>query len=294
MPDAPATSTAPARSRRPLPSKLLAAVGGLVLAAVAALVLFGPSSQATDPIAQAATSSANSPGYRMNLSLSLTSPQSSTPITATGSAVVDPPDHAASMSLSIDMSQIPLFSESTGDSTMQMAMVLDGANYYMKLPQAIVDQLPSLGGKPWVEVNVAKAADLSSLGDSLTSDPSQTLQELRAGADNITDEGQQQVDGVQTTHYQAEVNLDRLVPGLPSSLAKQLTQDQDVPIDVWIDAHNLVRRVVTTLTLGGSTGSSLQEIATADFTDYGPQPRPTPPPPDQVTSGSSLGGSLSG
>src|SRR3984885_10513778 len=126
----------------------------------------------------------------------------------------------------------------------------------MKLPQAIVNQLPSLGGKPWVEVNVAKAADLSSLGDSLTSDPSQTLQELRAGAYNITNEGQQQVDGVQTTHYQAEINLDRLVPGLPSSLAKQLTQDQDVPVDVWIDAPNPVRRGVPTLTPGGSEGPS--------------------------------------
>ena len=281
----------PGPPRRRLPTRLIGAGVGLVAAGVAAFLLLGNSG--ADPIAQAATVSENSPGYHMTLSLLIGSSQQSAPITATGSAVVDPPAHAASMSLTIDMSQIPLFSEATGASTMQMAMVLIGRDYYLKLPQAIVKQTPSLGGKPWVEVDVSKADTLSSLGDSLTSDPSQTLQVLHAGADSITDEGQQDVDGVQTTHYHAAMNLSRLVPGLPSSLANQLTGDQDVPVDVWIDAHNLVRRVVMSLTVGQSNGPSLQETATADFSDYGPQPRPSPPPASQVTDGNSLAG-LSG
>ncbi len=278
-------------SRRPVPRGLIAAALGIAVAGVAAFLLLGNSG--ADPIAQAATVSASSPGYHMTLRLLIGSSQASPPITATGSAVVDPPDHAASMSLTMDLSQIPLFSEATGASTMQMAMVLIGRDYYLKLPRVIVDQTPSLGGKPWVEVDVSKADTLSSLGDSLTSDPSQTLQELQAGADQITDEGQQEVDGVQTTHYHAAMNLSRLVPGLPSSLSKQLTGDQDVPVDVWIDAHHLVRRVVISLTVAQSGGSSLQETATADFSDYGPQRRPSPPPASQVTDGNSLAG-LSG
>lgn len=275
-------------SRRPVPRRLIAAALGVAVAGVAAFLLLGNGD--ADPIARAATVSESSPGYRMALSLLIGSSQPSAPLSATGSAVVDPPDHAASMSLTVNMSQIPLYSETTGASTMQMAMVLNGRDYYLKLPQVIVNQMPSLDGKPWVEVDVSKAAMLSSLGDSLTSDPSQTLQAMQAGAEGITNEGQQEVDGIQTTHYHAGMNLSRLVPGLPSSLAQQLTHDQDVPVDVWIDAHNLIRRVVMSLTAAQSTGPSLAETVTADFSDYGPQPRPTPPPADQVTEASSIAG----
>ena len=82
-----------------------------------------------------------------------------------------------------------------------------------------------------------------------------------------------------TTHYAATVSLDRLfgkLATLDKAVLQQIIPGQDVPIDVWIDARNLVRRVVMTLTIDVPNGPSMQETATADITDYGPQPRRHP------------------
>jgi hypothetical protein len=291
----PAAPAVPAARRsRPRPINLLAAGAGLIAAVAAAFVLLGVTGGASvDPIAQAATVSANAPGYKMKLGVVITSPQLGAPISMSGSAVVDPPDHAASMSMTIDAPQ----SDQALGSKFQLGMVLVGQDMYMRFPQSLVDALPSLQGKPWVEIDVAKAAGLpglSSLGDNPdTSDPQAVLQELRSVADGVIDEGQQQVDGVLTTHYAATVSLDRLYRNLSSldkAVLAQISPSQDVPVDVWVDAHHLVRRVAMTLTLGVANGASMQETATTDLSDYGPQPRPTPPPADQVTNGNSIPG----
>jgi hypothetical protein len=286
-------------SRRPLPYKLLAGGFGLVALLAAAFVLLGlTGSQAVDPIARAATVSSNAPGYRMNLSVVVTSSQLNAPISVSARAVVDPPDHAARMTVGIDASQ--LAGQGLGSGTVQLGMVLVGQAMYMRFPQALVSELPGLGGKPWVEINVANAArvsGLSSLGDNpAMSDPQAVLQELQSVANGVIDEGHQRVDGVLTTHYAATVSLDRLygkLTSLDKAVLGQVIPGQDVPVDVWIDANHLVRRVVMTLTMGVPNGPSMQETATADITDYGPQPRPTPPPPAQITDASGLGAGLS-
>jgi hypothetical protein len=256
------------------------------------VVLGSTSNQALDPIAQAATVSANAPGYKMELSYLITSSQLNAPITASGTAVVDPPDHAASMSLTM---QVPQGALPVGTSTLQMGMVLDGQDLYVKLPQALADQLPGLGSKPWLEINAAKAAGLpgiSTFNNPTSTDPGEMLQELRTRADSVTNEGSQQVGGLETTHYQVQISLDRLLHNLPASdqsLLQKLIQNQDVTVNVWIDSHHLVRRMVMFVALSVG-GASLQENVTANFSDYGPQPRPTPPPADQVTNASAVAG----
>jgi hypothetical protein len=277
-----------------VPRWLIVAGMGVAAAVIAAFTLLG--NQAIDPIAQAATTSAGAPGYRMNMTLNITSPQLPAPISATGSAVVDVPDKAVSMSLDMDLSQLPGTTQVLGSSTMRLGAILDGGVIYVQFPQSIVARLPTLAGKSWLKVNIAKAAGLpgfSSLGaDPTASDPSQALQELKAGADSVTNEGQQWVDGVRTTHYRAQLNLDRMLPHVPPAqraLLQRLVQGE-IPIDVWVDAHHLVRRIDMFLALSLGTGPSLQETMTADFTDYGPQPRPTPPPADQVTDASGIAG----
>jgi hypothetical protein len=245
--------------------------------------------QGLDPIAQAATVSSNAPGYRMNLSFTITSTQLVAPLTGSASAVVDPPDDAASMSMTM---QVPQSAQSLGTSTLRLGMILEGQDLYVKFPPSVVSELSSLGGKPWVEENLAKTAGLTGLS-SLDDDPAGVLRELETGAGSVVDEGQQLVDGVPTTHYHAELSLYRLLGKLPSALRpvfQQITQGQSVPIDVWIDAHDLVRRVVMDLTLSTPNGPALQETATADLGDYGPQPRPTPPPANQVTDASAFAG----
>lgn len=274
----------------------------MIAAAGAVFALLGSSSNPTfDPIAQAASVSSHAPGYRMTMSLSLTSSAFSGPITAYGDAVVDPRDHAASMSFSIDFSSVPQVAQVLSGGTMRMDMIADGRVVYVKLPQNLLGMVPGLAAKPWVKMDAGKAAipGLSSLGgDRTTSDPAQMLQYLRAASDSITNEGRQQVDGVPTTHYHAELSLDRLTANVPAadqatvqqalSKLRQATGTSDLPVDVWIDAHQLVRRTAMSMSLHPAGGPTLQESVVADLSDYGHQPRPTPPPADQVQDGSSL------
>jgi hypothetical protein len=288
------------RPRLAVRSKLVA--GGLVLAAAVAavLVLFGSTnSQVTDPIAQAATRSSSTPGYRMKLVMTINTPALSRPIVASGNAIVDLRDQAVSMSFAMDFSQLPQATQALGSTTLRLGMIFNRGVIYMKLPARLAAAVPSFGGKQWVEVNVAKMTGvpgLSSFGSNPSmSDPSHILQYLRANSDSVTNEGPQLVDGLQTTHYRVALDLDRLAAAVPSSKQalvqralsqlEQSTGVHQIPADVWIDAHHLVRRIALTIS-GPGGATALQE--TADLSDYGPQPRPTPPPADQVQDLSSL------
>ncbi|MBV8429564.1 MAG: hypothetical protein JO244_00250 [Solirubrobacterales bacterium] len=288
------------RSGRP---KLLA--GGLGLAGVAALafLLFGSGSgPLSDPVAQAATVSASSPGYRMNMTVQLNMTGLPSPITATAQGIADLRDHSASMSMAMDFSSVPQVASVLGSGTMRMAMVMNGGVIYVRLPQALTDRLPSLAGKPWVKMDFSKMAGVpgvsSFTSNPTMSDPTQALSYLRAASDSISNQGQQVVDGLLTTHYHAELSLDRLAANVPGpekdlitqalSKLEQATGLHDLPVDVWVDAHHLVRREFMSLDVHTPRGPELQETVTADLSDYGPQPRPTPPPAGQVQDMSSL------
>jgi hypothetical protein len=238
----------------------------------------------------------------MTLNVTMTSPAFGGPVLASGDAVVDPRDHALSMSMLIDFSQVPQVSQALGSPTMQMDMILDGESIYMQIPPALRSAAPQLGGKTWIRMNLAKLTGvpgLSSLGNDPTmSNPGQLLQYLRAASGGVTNEGRQRVDGVPTTHYHAELSLDSLATNVPAgdraavqqalSKLQQATNGQGIPVDVWVDAHHLVRRMSMVISLAPPTGPALEETVTADLTDYGQQPRPTLPPADQVTDLSSL------
>ena len=63
-------------------------------------------------------------------------------------------------------------------------------------------------------------------------------------------------------------------------LAKVISSGE-IPVQVYVDSQDLVRRVVynETVTTGGKSVTSVIQI---DFLDYGAQPAPSVPPADQV------------
>lgn len=288
---------------------MIAAGLGLAAAVLAVFLVFGSSGNPTvDPIAQAATVSSQAPGFRMKMTLSLTSSAFGGAITGYGDAVVDPGDHAFSSSFVMDFSSFPQVAQVLGGTTMRMDVVMHGQAVYMKLPQALLGRLPNFGNKPWLRIDAAKAdgiPGLSSLGNGpATANPAQVLQYLRAASDSVSNEGRQMVDGVPTTHYHAELSLDRVAAGLPAGeqdavrqaldKLRQATGGTDLPIDVWVDAHHLVRQTAMSISLHAE-GQSVQESVVADITDYGSQPRPAVPPADQVQDATGfLPGGMSG
>lgn len=300
----PASPARSGGSRRWLgPRKLIAAVLVLAAAVAGAFVLFGSSSSpVVDPIAQAANASASTPGYHMNFKLALTSPSlGGANVTGSGSGSVDLRDRAVSMSFAMDFSQIPQVAQALHSSTLRLDALLAGTVMYMRLPSALANAA-NLGAKPWVKLDLAKVSGipgLSSLSnDPISSDPSQALHYLQAASSSVHKLAQQQVNGFETTHYRANLNLDRVTASVPSaerdlvkkalSKLRQAIGSSNMPVDVWIDGRHLVRRVAMSLALHAPNGPSVQERVSMDVSGYGPQPRPAPPPADQVNDITSL------
>jgi hypothetical protein len=274
---------------------LASAVGAVALAGIAFAVFGGSGSTGIDPVAQAATVSARAPGYQMHMSMQITGLQ--TALTATGDGTFDLRDHSGSMSMSMNFGDDPRIIQTLGSNTLKMQEIIDGATVYIKLPAAVTSGMQLLG-KQWIAVNLAKATGvpgLSSLDSNpVSSDPSQMLQYLKAESDSIVNEGQAVVDGLATTHYHADINLDRVASSLPAAdqaaaqqaLAKlaQLTQIHQLPVDVWVDARRLVRRMEMTLSTSLPGGQALNESFTLDITHYGPEPQPQLPPAGEVAN----------
>jgi hypothetical protein len=283
----------PERSR----SKVIAAVVAVAGVAGLAFFLLGPSgTRLGGPIAKAATVSSRTAGYRMRMAIQVTSSALSSPITATGRGVVDVRDHATSLSLLMDLGDDPQVVQQLGGSTMRVDTITHGSVVYVKLPSVLTSAL-STSGKSWMKVDVAKLSSLPGLSslasNPTTSDPSQILRSLRSVSDSIVNQGRQRVDGVATTHYQAAMSITRLADGLPSaqrSVLAHAVPGGTFPADVWIDGHNLVRRVLMSLDLGVPNGPSVQETVTMDLGHYGRQRPPATPPADQVQDLSSLAG----
>lgn len=308
-PAAPPPAARPEPARRAGRPILLAAAVGIAAMAGVVFVLFGSTANPlANEIARAAAVSGEAPGYRINMGLQMSVPGVAAPITGAGSGVLDLRDRATSMSFALDFSQIPQAAQALGSTTMQMSMIVNRSAIYMQFPSALATKIPGLDGRTWVKMDLAKLSGIPGLS-SMTSnptmnDPSQMLRYLRAASDSVSNEGHAQVDGFDTTHYRAELSLDSLSNHLPAAergpveqaltRLRQATRLNDIPVDVWIDGRHFVRRMVMSVTVAMPNGQSIHETVTMDFSDYGPQPRPTPPPANEVKDLSEVIGGAGG
>jgi hypothetical protein len=286
------------------------AVGAAVIAATCgagALVLGGCGAAGViDPVARAATVSNAAPGERMVFSMRLSSPVLTGAILGSGSGSFDPASHTGSVDMAMNFASIPQVSQALGSSTLHLQEIVDGLVLYLKLPAAVM-RLPALGGKPWVEINLAAAAGragvpgLSSLMNNPTSsDPSQFLRYLRAASGAVSRVGTARIDGFPTTEYRSVIRLDRVAQGFPPAQRAQVrqavaalervTQLRSIPVEVWVDRQHLVRRMKFGFreTVSGQPLSLAMQI---DIPQYGPQQPPAIPPASQVTDLTSAGAS---
>ena len=251
-----------------------------------------------DPVAQAATVSNQTPGMRMLLSMRLTAPVLPAPITGAGGGTFNTVDRTGSVNMVMDFGAIPQVASVLGSSTLRIQEIVDGLTVYLKVPAGLAGS-SALDGKPWAKINLAGAAQaagipgLSSLlSNPSSSDPSQFLRYLRATSGGVTKVGSESVDGFSTTHYRAQIELDRVADGFPPASRAQVRQTisaleqvahiHALPVDVWIDGQHLVRRMAFSFdeTISGQPLSTAMRI---DIPQYGPQPSPQLPPANQVT-----------
>lgn len=259
-------------------------------------------------VVRAAYVSTSASGYQLQLAMKVNSSALPQPVTAKGSGAFDVPAHSGSIVLDMNLGSSPQIQQALGSNALRFEELIKGTTVYIKLPDALTSKVPSLSGKPWIKVDIAKAAAASGVpglaslvSNPAASDPSQLLQYLRAAGGTVTKQGTEVVNGFQTTKYKATISLDRVPNALPPASRaagqqaiagiERLTHVHQIPVDVWIDEHSLVRRMQMSLNeTVPTTGQSVSTQITVDIVKYGPQPQPPAPGADQVTDISQLTG----
>jgi hypothetical protein len=162
-------------------------------------------------------------------------------------------------------------------------VVFDDEIVYAEVPRGA---LP--GGKSWLRIDLAtlgegSGIDLAQLAQAGQATPGQYLRWLRA-AEGVERVGEEEVRGVETTHYRALIDLERLAdlePELRASLRALGTELDEVPTDVWVDEEGLVRRIVQEYEtrFAGERASTRVAI---DLYDFGADVEAEAPPPELV------------
>jgi hypothetical protein len=181
-------------------------------------------------------------------------------ITSTGELFVD-----LARSLQAGHVQLP------GAGTLELRQV--GDRSYVRVPPGH----PQAGGKHWFGFTATAGA--SALGSQ---DPLEFLR-LLGGAEDVREVGEEEVNGVATTHYAVDVDAKTLrdlaaqspgAAGLPAGAVQQI---KDLTTDLWVDAEGLPRRV--------RVETAVQQIKARmsfEFLDYGKPVDVTAPPADDV------------
>jgi hypothetical protein len=180
-----------------------------------------------------------------------------------------------------------------------MEMVVDGTTVYLRAPMLSV-----LGGPTgWLSMS---AEDLGTSADALglgagAYDPTSILESLRGAGGEPEVVGTEDVRGVETTHYRATVDLADAIAQVPEDqrdlVEAQLDKlgDGSMPLDVWVDADGLPRRVQ--LDMGGvlataGLGGEPTALMTMELFDYGQPVDIQVPSPDEVQAFTDLLGGL--
>ena len=251
----------------------------------------------TISLTRAADVSAGAQGYKTVMSMRETLPGVGQ-VTMNGTASFALPSHAGTMSM---VMTIPgAAAQAAGLGTLPIQAVLVPGTIYMKLPPQLAEKLP--GAKPWWQINLNQVGKLAGIpgissllnGTSNLNDPGQYLYFLRAASNgSVKNLGQQSVNGVTTTHYRAQLELSKLPDAVPAKDRPAIEQlvaalqkrgamtTRAIPVDAWIDSHNLIRRIEMNYTQPVN-GQSAAVALKMDFVGYGPQPAPQIPPPDQT------------
>jgi hypothetical protein len=275
-------------------AKLVAGIALCAVVAAIAVALWPSGGETVAPgtIAQAATTTATAKGADIAFDATVTGPGlggQEFSLTGEGYQALKRQEGR----LKMDMSDAADLAGGQGldpdDFVMEFRYV--GSWMYMRSP-LFEEGLPE--GKTWLGLDLRRA--LASQGISagaLTQqqNPGDYLEYLRGTSGEVEKLGTEEVRGVETTHYRATADL-RRAPGVKPEDAErlvELTGSAEMPMEVWIDADDMVRRLRMEMTMK-QPGSEAETTTdqTIDFFNFGPKPRVEPPPRDEVKDGTDL------
>jgi hypothetical protein len=258
--------------------------------------------RAIDPVAQAAQTSAATTGMRVRVSYSerigLADPDLRT-VSGTGTMSLNLRHHSGSALLTMRYDGNPRVTKVLGTGPVAVTEVFEGLSFYVKLPPSLMHKLVH-NSKPWLKIDFAVQAahegisGLAALQGNSSADPSRMLNYLRATSGVVLNLGHHSINGVATTEYSGVINLDRVAgtfaPAQRAAAQQAINQLEQraslhqLPVEVWIDGQQLVRRIKYAFTTNGASPQQVTTVQTMDILSYAPQPDPTLPDPSQTNT----------
>jgi hypothetical protein len=265
-----------------------------------------------DLVLASAGRAADAKTSRFEFTMTLDGPTGPLNLTAKGASDSSVP----LMSLDMDMASII---PGTPPGGAVVSTVFDGKAVYIRFPEELAAGLP--GGKRWARLDLAAlsagagidAGDLAAQFNS--SDPLANIALLTGAAGEITEVGTEEVRGVSTRHLKMTVDLQKATEQLTSKLSGATAERlkaavaqaagtvgvTSLPIDAWIDADGLPRRLAYEMDLskakvpgtesGAATGTARVSM---EFFDFGEDVDVAIPAPEEtVDLAELLGGTQS-
>lgn len=181
--------------------------------------------------------------------------------------------------------------------------VQQGKVVYLRFP-LLASQL---NGAEWVKLDLGKLAALSGtplgqFGSFGAGDPREILDALRSVAGSIEPVGREDVRGVATSHYVAMLDPTKLAEaaakqGASADLVSKFTNSFAqlglglLPLHVWIDDQQLVRKLELEVKPGDSSAAAGMEVSIGlELFDYGAPISISAPPTAETVDVSNLAG----
>ncbi len=255
----------------------LCVAAALAVVAGGALAGCGSSgTESTTPVERAAYVTSSGPGYRFTLNSRASVAGRTASFTAQGS--IDERLHQGTLTMRL--------------GSVNVSEIESGPYIYVRVPET--GGSLSAGTRPWVRADIYTFTQALSGSNPIagdTSSPTQLLQILRAGG-TVSTVGREGVRGVATTRYHALVDFERYASTVAASQRagaqayaselRRITGSSTLPVDVWVDDAQRIRRFETELRLCTPQGT-LTDAISMDLYDYGPQPLVAAPDPSQAT-----------
>jgi hypothetical protein len=265
----------------------------LCLAAGAtALAGCGGDTLSFDPVASAATKTAQSQSSRVAFTATMNI-DGVGGMAFSGAGVFDGRTRSGALNMRFQLP--PAAQSQLGAVDPSMQMIMDGRNglvMYMR------SQLFSrVAGDRWIKLDVNKLAekqgiDLNALMNANQADPSQTLGMLQASTD-AHPIGYDHIRGVFTTHYKLQLDIGELAKH-NANLRKMLDAMRKVsgitsfPAEAWIDDAGRVRRLKIDMSFNSPMGGAFTMTMSEDLYAFGVKVDVQPPDPSQVVDAGAL------
>lgn len=227
-----------------------------------------------DPVADAATKTADSGSSRVEFTMAMKFAGES--IDMNGSGAFDYRESRGSLTYDMELPGL-------GDVRMDTRML--GTKMFIRMPRELSEGLTQ--GKEWLGFDLGRSLEQAGLGNfDLTrqQDPAQILRYLRAASTDVREAGSAEVKGVETTRYLGRMDFRKALDvGLEElgmsaadrekaregmkTMLDQLGSDS-VPFEVFVDGDGLLRRMKMDMsrTLAGERLAMAMQM---DYFDFG-------------------------